>query len=156
MNEFREKIKLQNLGIAVCSLVLAAFSFLSAASEAGYIDFMQSTIPSDSWQSGWRGFCAGVCWGFLMVMIFILVRNILALLDEKKLKKLFVKANDERTSKIWTEGRAFAMQISLFAGLVAAIVAGYFNPVISVTIIACIFVESMIGLLCVLYFSRKF
>ena len=156
MNEFREKIKLQNLGIAICSFVLAAFSFLSAASEAGYINFMQSNIPSDSWQSGWRGFCAGVCWGFLMVMIFILVRNILALLDEKKLKKLFVKANDERTSKIWTEGRAFAMQISLFAGLVAAIVAGYFNPVISVTIIACIFVESMIGLLCVLYFSRKF
>ena len=91
-----------------------------------------------------------------MVMIFILVRNILALRDEKKLKKLFVKANDERISKIWTEGRAFAMQISLFVGLVAAIVAGYFNPVISITIVACMFAESMIVLLCVLFFSRKF
>lgn len=156
MNEFREKIKLQNLGIAVCSFVLAAFSFLTAASEAGYIDFMHSSIPDNSWQSSWRGFCAGVCWGFLMVLIFILVRNILALQNEKKLKKLFVKANDERTSKIWTEGRAFAMQISLFVGLVAAIVAGYFNPVVSITIVACMFAESMIGLLCVLYFSRKF
>ena len=91
-----------------------------------------------------------------MVMIFILVRNILALLDEKKLKKLFVKTNDERTSKIWAEGRAVTLQISLFVGLAAAIVVGYFNPVIGVTIIACMFVESVIGLLCVLYFSRKF
>ena len=40
MELFREKLKVQNLAIAMCSFILAAFSFLSAAGEAGIIHFM--------------------------------------------------------------------------------------------------------------------
>jgi len=155
MNEFRTNLKLQNLFIAICSFVLAAFSFLSAASEAGLINFLQASAGDSHWQSMWRGMIAGVSVGLLIVLIAFLVRNILALADEQKLKKLYVETHDERQIKIWTSARSAAMQIFLIGGVVVGIVAGYFSITVSITIFACLFVHSMIGLMCSIYFKIK-
>ena len=155
MNEFRNKLKLQNLGIGLCCLVLAVFSFLAVAGKAGIIDFVPA-VGDSHWQSRWRGIVTGASFGFLMMQIAFLVRNILALLDEKKLKKLYVKLNDERQEKIWTAARSSAMQIFLMVGMVAAIVAGYFSVTVGTTILACLFIQSMIGLGCSMYFGMKF
>ncbi len=155
MNEFRDKLKLQNLGIGICCFVLAAFSFLAAAGEAGRISFMQPAVDDPHWQSMWRGFITGATSGILIVLIAFLVRNIIALCDEQKLKKLFVKETDEREIQIWTSARATSMQIFLLGGIVAGIVAGYFSMTVSITIIACIFIHSVIGLLCMVYYRIK-
>ena len=155
MHEFREKLKLQNALIAICCFVLAVFSFLSAAGEAGLIDFVPA-VGDSHWQSRWRDIIMGTSCGLLMMLIVFLVRNILALLDEKKLKKLYVKVNDERQKKIWTAARSSAMQIFLMVGLVAAIVAGYFSITVGTTILVCLFIHSMIGLGCSMYFNMKF
>lgn len=156
MNEFRDKLKLQNLGIGFCCLVLAAFTFLAAAGEAGLIDFIQPVTEDSHWQSRWRGIVTGMSFSILVLLIAFLVRNILALLDEKKLKKLYVQTNDERQIQIWTAARSTAMQIFLMVGVVAAIVAGYFSVTVSITILACLFIQSMIGLGCSLYYRIKF
>ena len=156
MNEFRNKLKLENLGIGICCLVLAAFAFLSAAGEAGIIDFMQPATTDIHWQSRWRGIMMGASFGILMVLIAFLVRNIMALKDDKKLKKLYVEVNDERQEKIWTAARSSAMQIYLMLGMVAAIIAGYFSITVGITILACLFTLSMIGLGCSLYYGIKF
>lgn len=156
MNEFRDKIKLQNLGIAVCCIILAIFSFLSAAAEAGIIDFMQPAAGDDHWQSLWRGFIMGASVGILALMIFRLVRNILALLDEKKLKQLYVKENDERSIQVWTSARAAAFQTFLLLGIVAAVVSGYFSMTVSITIITCIFCASMVGIGFKVYYDKKY
>ena len=89
------------------------------------------------------------------MLIAFLVRNILALQDEKRLKKLYVQLYDEREIQIWTAARSTAMQIFLMAGVVAAIVAGYFSMAVSITIIVCMFIQSMIGLACSIYFRMK-
>lgn len=155
MNEFRDKLKLQNLGIGICCLVLAAFSFLSAAGEAGIINFVPA-VGDSHWQSRWRGIVMGVSWSLTVMQIGFLIRNITALRDEKKLKKLYVETNDERQIQIWTAARSSAMQIFLIIGVVASIVAGYFSVIVSITILACLFTQSMIGLVCSLYYSKKF
>ena len=155
MNEFRDKLKLQNLGIGICCFALAAFCFLAAAGEAGLISFMQPAVEDSHWQSMWRGFITGASTGILIVLIAFLVRNIIALCDEQKLKKLYVKATDEREIQIWTSARATAMQIFLIGGIVAGIIAGYFNITVCITIIACIFVHSVIGFLCMIYYRIK-
>lgn len=155
MNEFRDKLKLQNLGIGLCCLVLAAFCFLAAAGEAGLINFVPAT-DDIHWQSRWRGIMMGASWGLLVMQIAFLVRNITALLDNKKLKKLYVQLNDERQEKIWTAARSSAMQIFLMVGMVAAIIAGYFSVTVGITILACLFVQSMIGLSCSLYYGMKY
>lgn len=155
MDEFRDKLKLQNLFIAFCCFVLAVFSFLSAASEAGVINFMHNPSADQHWQSMWRGMCMGVSAGLLIVLIAFLVRNILALVNEKRLKKLMIESTDEREILIWIKARSTAMQIFLMLGVVAGIVAGYFSIAVSVTIFACLFVNSMIGFGCMLYYKIK-
>lgn len=155
MENFREKLKIQNITIAICSFILAAFSFLSAAGEAGIIPFFVPTGDSH-WQSMWRGFVCGAACGLLVLMIIGLVRNILALKDEKKLKKLYVKEHDERSIQVWTYARAAAYQTFLLLGLVAIVVSGYFSMTVSITILACVWTASITGLLFKLYYNKKF
>jgi len=88
-------------------------------------------------------------------MLVGLVRNNRALKDEKKLKKLYVKEHDERTVQIVTLARNSAMQILLWIGLVATVIAGYFSITVSITILACTFVSSITSLLLVGYYSKK-
>ena len=155
MELFREKLKVQNLAIAMCCFILAIFSFLAAAGQAGIIGFMQPATDNSHWQSMWRGMVTGMAVGIMIVMIAFLIRNILALKDEKKLKKLYVETNDERQIQIWTAARSTAMQIFLMIGVVAAIVAGYFSVTVSITIIACMFLQSITGFFCMLYYRIK-
>ena len=155
MELFRDKLKMQNLVIAICCFILAVFSFLAAAGQAGIIGFMEPATDNTHWQSMWRGIITGMSFGIMIVMITFLVRNILALRDEKKLKKLYVETNDEREIQIWTAARSTAMQLFLLVGVVAAIVAGYFSMTVSITIIVCMFLQSMTGLFCMLYYRIK-
>ncbi len=155
MELFRDKLKMQNLVIAICCFILAVFSFLAAAGQAGIIGFMEPATDNSHWQSMWRGIITGMSFGIMIVMIAFLVRNILALRDEKKLKKLYVETNDEREIQIWTAARSTAMQLFLMVGVVAAIVAGYFSMTVSITIIVCMFLQSMTGLFCMLYYRIK-
>lgn len=155
MELFREKLKVQNLAIAMCCFILAIFSFLAAAGQAGIIGFMEPATGNSHWQSMWRGIVTGMSFGIMIVMIAFLIRNVLALKDEKKLKKLYVETNDEREIQIWTAARSTAMQLFLMVGVVAAIVAGYFSMTVSITIIACMFLQSITGFFCMLYYRIK-
>jgi hypothetical protein len=155
MEEYRIKLKLQNLFIAVACFLLAAFSFLMALSEAGVITWIPTVDADSHIQSMWRGFLFGASFGLLGFMGFGLIRNIRALKDENILKKHYIQDTDERQIKIWTAARATSMQIFLMGGLVAGIAAGYFNMVVSITIIACIFIHSILGFLCMLYYRIK-
>lgn len=156
MEQYREKLKLQNVIIAVCCFVLAAFSIAAAAAEAGKIAFFAPVAGDSHWQSMWRGFVSGAAVGLLICMIVILVRNDLALRSEQALKKRYVKDHDERTIQIWTSARALSMQIFLLVGLVAIVVAGYFSMTVSITIWACLMLQIAIGLACKLYYGKKF
>ncbi len=155
MEAFRDKIKIQNLAIGMCCFILSFFSFLAAAGQAGIIGFMQPAVNDSHWQSMWRGMVTGMSCGLLIVLIAFLIRNILALKDEKKLKKLYVETHDEREIQIWTAARSTAMQLFLMVGVVAAIVAGYFSITVSITILACMFLQSITGFFCMLYYRIK-
>lgn len=153
--QYREKLKLQTVILSVCCAVLVIFSALAAAAEAGAITFFTPVAGDSRWQSMWRGFICGAAMGLLGFMIVGLVRNVLALRSEATLKKRYVKDNDERTIQIWTSARALSMQIFLLAGLVAIVVAGYFSIAVSITLVACVLVHSLLGLGCKLYYSYK-
>jgi len=155
LEKFRDKIKLDNLTIAISCFILAIFSFLAAMGEAGIIPFFTPTSSDHHWQSMWRGFITGATFGIIIFMVICLVRNIWALHDEKLLKKLYVKEHDERTIQIWTAARARAMQTFMILGLVAGLIAGYFSMVVCITIIAMTTLQAFTGLFFVLYYSYK-
>ena len=155
MEQYRDKLKLQDLMIGIACLALAAFAFFNAANEAGLIDLFHPAGDHHQ-QSMWRGFLTGASTGLLGFFIFGLIRNIRALRDDEILKKQYIKDTDERQIKIWTAARALSMQIFVMGGLVAGIIAAYFSMTVGITIIACVFVHSMIGLFCKFYFDIKF
>lgn len=88
-------------------------------------------------------------------MLTCLIRNIRAIRNEAKLKKLYVQAHDERNIQIQTLARNTAMQILLCVGLMATVIAGYFDVTVSITIFVCIWISSSVNLLLISYYSKK-
>lgn len=155
MQHYKEKLKITNIFLGIGSTVLAVFAVLAIGSELGWFQILKPVAGDSHWQSSWNGFITGASCGVFALMLFSLIRNCQALKDESKLKKLYVKENDERTIQIVTLARNTAMQILLLGGLVAVVIAGYFSITVSLTILACIFTASVTSLLLVAYYSKK-
>ena len=155
MEQYKEKLKIQNIFLAAGSILLILFAIAGIGSELGWFSWFQP-IGSSHWQSTWYGYLTGVSCGLGALMIGGYIRNRQALKDEKKLKKLYIKENDERTMQVYTCARNTAMQILLIVGLVATVIAGYFSPTVSITILACTFTASITSLIFAWYYSKKF
>lgn len=155
METYREKLKIQNVTLAVACVILAVFCVLGFLGEAGIVNLTPAAGDSH-WQSQWRGFISGASLGILALLLFGLIRNLLALRDENKLKKLYIKESDERQAQICTLAMSAAMRASLVLGLVAVIVAGYFSVTVSLTLLASLFAVSLATIGFKLYFMRKY
>ena len=155
MEQYKEKLKIQNVVMGICCLVLALFAVLAIGSELGWFHILRPAAGDSHWHSRWNGFITGASCGIFAYMLSVLIQNKRALKDEAKLKKLYVKQHDERTIQIITLARNTAMQILLIGGLVATVIAGYFSVTISLTILACIFLSSITSLLLAVYYNKK-
>lgn len=156
MENYREKVKLDCIILAIAAFILALFSFLNFAGEFGLIPWFNPVTGDSHWQSMWRGFNSGAACGILALMLFGLTRNLLALRSDAKLKKLYIKNHDERTIQVQTSAQAAAMRTVLILELVAVIVAGYFSVTVSLTILVCVFLSGIITALYKLYYYKKF
>ncbi|MGM9550475.1 MAG: hypothetical protein ACI3V5_11620 [Faecousia sp.] len=155
MENYREKVKIQNIILAFGCIILAVFCTIGFLAEAGIVNL--TPVAGDShWQSQWRGFVSGASLGILSLLLFGLIRNLLALRDEKKLKKLYIKESDERQTQIYTQAMCAAMRTTLILGLVAVVVSGYFNMTVSLTLLAAVFFVSLVTIAFKLYFMKKY
>lgn len=150
MEKYREKLKFQVFLTAIGVIALAAVSIL------GFTGILKPVAGDSHWVDMWNGFLSGASCGLLGMMLFFLVRDIVALCNDKVLKKVYVKDKDERSEKIWVYARSAALQTFLMVGIVAAIVAGYFSIPISITILACTLFPSIVGFFFSFYYSVKF
>ena len=155
MKQYREKIKKQNVILSGCTVILALCAAFSFASELGLIQIAPA-MPERHWQSMWRGFVGGASIGLLCLTLFALIRNVISLKDDKKLKKLYIKTHDERTLQLFHNARSSAMSVFLIGGLIAVIITGYFNPTVSLTILACVMVCSSLCLWFKVYYDKKY
>ena len=155
METYREKLKVQNVISAIGCVALAVFCVLGFLGEAGIVNLTPSVADSH-WRSGWRGIISGASFGIFALLLFGLIRNLRALKDEKKLKKLYTKEGDERQKQIYTNALCAAMRANLILGLVAMVVAGYFSMTVGLTLLVTVFVSSLLTMAFKLYFSRKF
>lgn len=155
MELYKEKLKLNNILLGIGSLVMAIFSLLAIGGELRWFPVVRPVAGDSHWQSAWYGYITGASIGLCAVMIFFLIRNCRAMKDEKKLKSLYVKCNDERTIQIQTLARNTAMQILLWVGLIATVIAGYFNVAVSLTILACTAISSFVSIVLTVYYNEK-
>ena len=155
MEQFKEKLKTARIIYTIAALVLVLFGILFFLSEMGVVN-ITPVVGDSHWQSRWRGFISGASCGIAGFILVTLLRISKALKNESALKKLYIQSNDERQEKIWISARATAMQICLIGGLVAGIIAGYFNVTVSVTILTCTVMFSLVAAGCKLYYTHKF
>ena len=153
MEQYREKLKMQNALIAIGCGILALFCMVIAMD--GNLITLPKPEASEHWQDFWQGFCTGAAAGILLLMVFFLARNLRAISDDKMLKKLYIKTNDERTEKIFTTARGTAMQVFLIGGLAAVCIGGYFSMTVGLTILGCVIFCSLSCIGFKLYFSAK-
>ena len=156
MEKYANSLRKQNIFLICCIAVLALACSLSFAGELGLLSFMNPAAGDSHWQSKWRGFVCGASFGIMGLMIYGLLQNRKALRDDKQLKKLYIKNHDERSIQIWTAARAASMQIFLLGGLVACVVAGYFSVTVSLTILVCVALHSLIAMGFKAYYSKKY
>ena len=130
------------------------FGVLALGSELGWFPLLSPAVGSIHWKSTWYGYLFGTSIGIFSAMLGYLIRNIRAMKNDRKLKELYVKEHDERTMLIQTLAGNMTMKCLLWTGLVATIIAGYFSITVSVTILACIFVSSVINLIFIAYYSK--
>lgn len=155
MEQYRNKLKIQNWLCGIGCAILAVFAILAIGSEFGWFHVLIPATNDDHWRSTWYGYIFGTSIGVFAVLLTCLIRNCRAIRDEQKMKKLYVEANDERTIQIQTLARNTAMQILLCIGLVATVIAGYFDVKVSITIFVCIWISSSVSLLLTWYYSKK-
>ena len=155
METYREKLKVQNVILVIGCFVLAVFCVLGFLGEAGVVNLVPS-VENSHWQSSWRGFISGASFGILALLLTGLIRNLRALKDEKKLKKLYIKESDERQAQIVAKALCEAMRATLILGLAAVIVAGYFSMTVSLTLLVTVLLVSLMTLAFKLYFGKKY
>ncbi len=155
MENYREKLKLQNVILAVGAAVLAVFCLLAALGEAGFFPAFTPAAGDSHWHSMWRGFLCGASFGVLALLVFGLIRNLLALGQEARLKKLYIKQNDERAIQVYLCARSAGCQTFLLLGLVATIITGYFHVAVGLTVLACVVSLSLFTLGFKVYYNKK-
>lgn len=153
MEQYREKLKMQNALMTIGCGILSLFCML--ISMDGHLITLPKPAAWEHWQDFWRGFCTGAAVGILLLMVFFLGRNLRAMSDDKLLKKLYIKNNDERSEKIYTTARGTAMQVFLIGGLAAVCIGGYFSMTVGLTILGCVIFCALTSLAFKFYFSAK-
>jgi len=155
MEQYKEKVRISVIIYGIAAMILGAFSLLAIISEADIIS-LTPVVDDSHWQSMWRGIICGASCGLMLLMVAFSVRYTRALKDEAFMKKIYVEEHDERQIQIWTAARALSMQIFLIGGLVAGVVAGYFSMTVSITILSCVTIQSVIGAVCKIHYSKKY
>lgn len=150
MEKYRGKVKRQVRINAAAAVILIAVQVLA------FSRVLKPVTADAHWKDMWNGFIAGASFGLMALFIVGIIQNIRALMNEKVLKKLYIKENDEREKNIATEARSVAAQIFLVGGLLAGIIAGYFSVAVSITFIACVFAHSLVCGMLKLWFRRKY
>ena len=84
----------------------------------------------DGFQTG-----AAVAVWFLSAIMVMKYRKILR--DDEAVRNYYIKEHDERTAAIWAKSGGTALYTCGVLIIGAAIVAGYFNPIVFITLLLC-------------------
>ena len=141
---YKEKLIIENIVMAIGTAALLAVQFLRLrpSYEGNYGDFYQ-------------GFIAGMAAGLCLLLVIGLVRNLMAIWKEERLKALYIKENDERRAAVYTNGRSLGASVFLLSSIPGMVVAGYFSATVFFTMLACVLALALCCSLGKLYYERK-
>ena len=142
MEEFRRKLKTKRM-----ILTMFCMSGLCIYFE---LNWLTDWVPDFA-----RGLIMGIFVGMEVAAVYYAVRLTVLLSSEEKLKEEYIKENDERNAAIQKETARTASVISLMLAALASVAAGFFQPVVSMTLAADILAGAIITVLVQAYYNKK-
>ena len=149
MENYRNKLKTQNIIFAVSATALIAVQVLA------YLRIIKPIEGDAHWLDYWNGMIAGMAFAVMSLMIFGFIKNLILLNNPEKLKKQYIKENDERTLQIVKQGQAAGATAFLLMLPAAIIISGYFNPTVCITCLVVTFGLSLSMALGKIIYSNK-
>lgn len=123
-------------------ILLLIILVVSAVALGVYDVFLATPETKESFIFGFQ--CgAAISMGTLAIVLICRYRAVLG--DEKKLKLQFNKENDERRKAIRAKAGMPMLLITSILMIITGIIAGYFNPIIFVTLTAAALCQMLIG-----------
>lgn len=148
LEEFKTVLKRRQIfsicGVLVTFFCIFAVNGLLTAKNIGHIpDFI-------------RGFQSGLFCGLELVMVCYIFKIRVALKQEDALKKMYIAEHDERAASIRLHTFATSGVVSLGLLALAAIIAGFFDEKICLTLVIVLLALIFLKLLFKLYYLKKF
>lgn len=101
------------------------------------MSFLKPIDGGDNFTDFFRGFQMGAAVTFTLFAVYNAVRFVKILNDEGKLREWYIKEHDERTMAIWAKSGGTVIYTCAILMIGAAIVAGYFNMTVFITLLLC-------------------
>ena len=143
----RYKKKVQNT--VICLIVI----FISLVGSYFFLLLNQeklSQVPSRI-----MSFNAGALCSIGFLLMLDILRYLKALKNEKELKKLYIKENDERTIMIMQKTGAIGINMCIIGLGFAAIIAGFFNEVVFFTLLGTTLFTALVKGLFKVYYHKN-
>jgi hypothetical protein len=102
------------------------------------------------------GFQIGIYFGLQIVIIIYVIKYLKALKSDIELKKLYIKENDEREKVIRDKIGGVGLDFSLAVIATAAVISGFFNQTVFMTLLAVLVAVVAIKGTLKIYYRRKF
>ncbi len=149
LNRMKEDItnRIKRLvGLIACTVCFLGFSV------SGVVEI---NLGSEAANDFVAGFQLGILTALIVAYLTKLVNYRKALKDEKLLKRLYYKENDERLAFINQQVGKSCMSVTTVVLLISAVIAGYFDIKVFVTILAVTVVQLVIQLILQRYYTCR-
>lgn len=148
MQEYRQKLKKDITINAIGAALLLAVQVLT------WLGIVQPVAAGERFQNYWNGFIAGLAFGIMALMIVGIIIDARALRNEQRLKKLYIKWNDERTKAICDKARSTAANIFLLAMLPITVIGGYFSVTVFFSLLGSVLFLAVMTNILKLYYKK--
>lgn len=142
MEDFKKKIKFR---FQLCTMYCCSGSVL----------FIVLNPLFDNISDFSRGMLSGMMVAIDMLALFLMVKYLVLLRNEDKLKAEYIKSTDERNITISKETMRTASVISLMLTAIAILVSGFFSKVVAITLFAELTVSTLITVIVNAYYKKK-
>ena len=102
-----------------------------------------------------RGMISGVYTGIIVIAVFLMIKYLILLRSESKLKAEYIKNTDERNVEISKETMRTASIINLVGTGLAILVTGFFSQTVSTALFIELTASSLITVLVFAYYNKK-
>lgn len=142
MEDFKKKIKFR---FQLCTMYCCSGSVL----------FIVLNRLFDNISDFSCGMLSGMMVAIDMLALFLMVKYLVLLRNEDKLKAEYIKSTDERNITISKETMRTASVISLMLTAIAILVSGFFSKVVAITLFAELTVSTLITVIVNAYYKKK-